>query len=57
MLKLIGSHSNIIKYIEYYDNEPIYLAEEYANAKGLLEFLNANQLSSNNEKWTRYLFI
>ncbi len=37
--KAVGPHENIIDIIEYYPEDEMFLAQEFANAKCLIDFL------------------
>ena len=45
ILKVIGNHPNIVKLIEYYeDQQYFYLVLEYVAGKDLFNFISSNKL-------------
>lgn len=54
ILKVVGNHPNVIKLIEYFeDQQYFYLVLEYVQGKDLFNFISNNKLE---EKHVSYLF-
>ncbi|TNV78194.1 hypothetical protein FGO68_gene3599 [Halteria grandinella] len=55
VLEKLGYHPNIVRLIEFQQQEPCYMALEYAKGQSLISYLKQSE-NTMNEKWVRYFF-